>query len=87
MMKKGKISPPSKNKVFTREERLQKELEELAAEADKTAGLKLPWNIDHIPYGASAAFNKSAHIREQFEPHVNECKYCQKLIEIADNKP
>jgi hypothetical protein len=84
MMKKGKISPPSKKKAFTREERLQKEL---AAEADKTAGLKLPWNINHIPYGASAAFNKSVHIREQFEPHVKECKYCQKLIEIANSKP
>ena len=87
MKKKNGIIPPSKKCDPSPEEIALKELAELAKTADKTAGINMPWNIDHLPHGACLSFNKASQIQEKFGAHVSKCEYCKKRVEIAAEKP
>lgn len=59
------------------DEAFQKEFLEGVAELGEEEG---DWR-DHLPYEAAIHFDEDDRVREQYSPHVDECAYCQELLE------
>ncbi len=58
--------------------------EMILAEMDMLAKDAGDWRT-HLPYEAALHFNEQTRIREAYQSHVDNCEYCQRLIETLQS--